>query len=520
MNSIKTLTVRASMLWFVALAAFGAGLLGAVALAQASDNEALTDRLLGDLQLVQAVGTTDMLHEGLLATTRAALLAGPTAADAVKAEVRAELAERRKTIAEAMAQVAAGATDGPVRTAAHEVQPVVEGYSQAALALVDAGLSGSQAAGPLRTAFDAEFKRLEVSLDKLSGLIESEAEHHVAQREAQFARQRLVVLVLLAATVATLLGVGLRFAAQLIRRLGAEPARLRQFAQGIAGGALYTEFDGARPVEGSVAAAMIAMRDHLREAVASIRAGADSVATGSAQIASGNEDLAARTEQQAGSLQQTASGMAQMTGIVHQTAEHARAASDLAATASSVAEHGGEAVQRVVQTIGDIQDSSRRIADITNVIDGIAFQTNILALNAAVEAARAGEQGRGFAVVASEVRSLAQRSATAAREIKDLIANSVEKVNAGGRLAADAGATMGEIVVQVKRVNDLIAGISVAANEQTEGIGQVSRSVASLDQSTQQNSALVEESAAAAGMLKDQAARLADAVGAFRLQTS
>jgi methyl-accepting chemotaxis protein len=330
----------------------------------------------------------------------------------------------------------------------------------------------------------------------------------------------MVVAVLLLVTVCTLVLVGLRFAARLILRLGAEPARLRQFAQGIAGGALYTEFEGARPADGSVAATMIAMRDHLREAVAAIREGADSVATGSAQIASGNQDLADRTELQAGSLQQTAAGMAHMTDIVHQTAEHARAASDLAAGASSVAEHGGEAVQRVVQTMGDIQASSRRIADITNVIDGIAFQTNILALNAAVEAARAGEQGRGFAVVASEVRSLAQRSAVAAREIKDLIAVSVDKVEAGGRLAADAGATMGEIVVQVKRVNDLIAGISVAANEQTEGIGQVSQSVAALDQSTQQNSALVEESAAAAGMLKDQAARLADAVGAFRLQAA
>jgi hypothetical protein len=242
------------------------------------------------------------------------------------------------------------------------------------------------------------------------------------------------------------------------------------------------------------------------------------VSTGSAQIASGNQDLAERTARQASSLQAAATSMADVTGSVQQTAAHAEAATALAAESSLVAQRGGEAVHRVVATMAEIEVASRRIADITNLIDGIAFQTNILALNAAVEAARAGEQGKGFAVVASEVRGLAQRSADAAREIKDLIASSVAQVADGSQQVAAAGATMGEIVSQFSRVNALIGEISGAAQQQTSGIAQVGDAVSGLDQGTQQNAALVEESAAAAGMLRDQASRLADAVGVFRLE--
>jgi methyl-accepting chemotaxis protein len=244
---------------------------------------------------------------------------------------------------------------------------------------------------------------------------------------------------------------------------------------------------------------------------------ADGISTASTQIATGNQDLSARTEQAASSLQQSAASMEQLTGTVRQSAESASQAAQLASSAAQVAQRGGQVVSEVVSTMDQINASSKKIADIIGVIDGIAFQTNILALNAAVEAARAGEQGRGFAVVASEVRSLAQRSAEAAREIKGLIGQSVDKVEAGSRLVQDAGSTMDEIVVSVKRVTDMISEISAASGEQSQGIGQVNVAVSQLDQMTQQNAALVEESAAAAESLKDQALRLSGIIGTFRL---
>jgi methyl-accepting chemotaxis protein len=256
--------------------------------------------------------------------------------------------------------------------------------------------------------------------------------------------------------------------------------------------------------------------EKMRSTLLDIRRTSDQVRLASQEIATGNADLSARTEQAASSLQQTASSMEQMTGTVGQSADTARQASQLATQAAEAAGRGGQVVDEVVASIADIQDSARQIGDIIGVIDGIAFQTNILALNAAVEAARAGEQGRGFAVVAGEVRSLAQRSAEAAKEIKRLIVASGEKVESGTRRASDAGAAMGEIVASVRRVSDLIGQIAAAAQEQRDGISQVNLAVTQLDQMTQQNAALVEQSAAAASSLKDQAHRLTEAVAMFR----
>jgi methyl-accepting chemotaxis protein len=286
----------------------------------------------------------------------------------------------------------------------------------------------------------------------------------------------------------------------------------------VADGDLSTEVDVNRADEiGQLQQALKVTTESLRRVVGEVRRGVDSVTTAADQIAAGNLDLSSRTEQQASSLQQTAASMEQLNGTVQHSADNARQANQLAAASSAAAGKGGEVVQQVVSTMAQITQASHRIADIIGVIDGIAFQTNILALNAAVEAARAGEQGRGFAVVASEVRSLAQRSAAAAREIKALIGSSVDQVEVGARQVAEAGHAMQDIVGQVRRVTDLVGEIAGAAQEQSSGIGQVNQAVAQMDQVTQQNAALVEESAAAAQSLAAQAQRLADAVSVFRL---
>ena len=267
---------------------------------------------------------------------------------------------------------------------------------------------------------------------------------------------------------------------------------------------------------GELIGALKEMNDSLLDIVTRVRAGTDTIATASGEINSGNQDLSARTEQQAGSLEETASSMEELTSTVKQNADNARQASQLAASASETAERGGDVVAQVVTTMGSINESSRKIADIITVIDGIAFQTNILALNAAVEAARAGEQGRGFAVVAGEVRNLAQRSAAAAKEIKGLISDSVEKVDAGSRLVDQAGTTMDEVVGSVRRVTDLIGEIAAASEEQRSGIEQVNQAITQMDQVTQQNAALVEQAVAAADAMQDQAHQLAALVGTFQ----
>ncbi len=291
-------------------------------------------------------------------------------------------------------------------------------------------------------------------------------------------------------------------------------------AETVAAGDLSSRIDTGRKDEtGKLLLALKTMNDNLQRIVGQVRTGTDTIATASAEIASGNMDLSTRTEQQAGSLEETASAMEELTSTVKQNADNARQANQLAVSASEVAVQGGSVVGQVVDTMGAINASSKKIVDIISVIDGIAFQTNILALNAAVEAARAGEQGRGFAVVASEVRSLAQRSASAAKEIKELISDSVDKVDSGSRLVEQAGATMAEVVASVRRVTDIVGEISSASQEQSTGIEEVNRAIAQMDESTQQNAALVEQAAAAAQSLQDQAATLTQVVGIFTLDS-
>jgi methyl-accepting chemotaxis protein len=326
-------------------------------------------------------------------------------------------------------------------------------------------------------------------------------------------RQLLIMFVIGVTVSATMLLI----IRSVTRSLGGEPSYAAAIAARIAGG----ELDVTVMVDGkdksSLLHAMRQMQQQLAAAITEIREGTHNIGASIKEISAGNSDLSARTEQQAASLQQTAASMEQLTATVRQNADNARQAGNLAQSASDIAAKGGEVVGQVVHTMQGITDSSRRIADIIGVIDGIAFQTNILALNAAVEAARAGEQGRGFAVVAAEVRNLAQRSAQAAKEIKELIGDSVDKVDGGSELVARAGQTMDEIVQAVKRVTDIMAEVTVASEEQSSGIEQVNQAVTQMDQVTQQNAALVEQVAAAAGSLEGQAQRLQDAVSVFHV---
>ena len=271
---------------------------------------------------------------------------------------------------------------------------------------------------------------------------------------------------------------------------------------------------------GQLLSAMRDMNGSLVRIVGEVRSGTDAIGAASSEIAAGNLDLSSRTEQQASSLEETASSMEELTDTVRHNADNARQASQLAVAASHQAVKGGAVVTEVIQTMGAINESARKIVDIISVIDGIAFQTNILALNAAVEAARAGEQGRGFAVVAAEVRNLAQRSAGAAREVKALISDSVQQVDIGSKLVDQAGATMSEVVTSAKRVSDIVNEILSASLEQSAGIEQINQAIAQMDEVTQQNAALVEEAAAAAGSLQDQAARLSDVVGVFKVDAA
>ncbi|NML63341.1 methyl-accepting chemotaxis protein [Massilia sp. RP-1-19] len=354
-------------------------------------------------------------------------------------------------------------------------------------------------------------------LDKLAALEEKMSAQAQADAESGFqnARNMMIILGLVAGAMGVL--AAWFITRGLLKQLGGEPDYTAKIASSIAAGDLSIRIDTDQAAQGSLLMEVREMRNSLKGIVGQVRGGTETIGTASREIAAGNIDLSSRTEMQASALEKTASAMEELTSTVKQNADNAREANALAATASDVARKGGEVVAQVVDTMGSINTSANKIVDIIGVIDGIAFQTNILALNAAVEAARAGEQGRGFAVVASEVRNLAQRSAAAAKEIKTLIGDSVEKVERGSKLVGQAGVTMDEVVASVKRVTDIMSEIANASQEQSAGIEQVNLSIIEMDSMTQQNAALVEEAAAAAQSLQDQAGELARVVSIFKL---
>ncbi|MBU6259824.1 MAG: HAMP domain-containing protein [Burkholderiales bacterium] len=387
------------------------------------------------------------------------------------------------------------------------------GFNDAVFALAKQGQAAAATAllfGP-RHATQAAYL---AALTELNRYQEQQLEESIVAARDTYRRGDLI-LALVAGGAAL---VGLVFAVALTRSITRPLGAALAAANRVAEGDLTQQLEvGARDEAGRLLAALQRMQESLQRVVSEVRRNSESVAAASSQIAQGNLDLSSRTEQQAAALQQTAASMDELGATVKQNADNARQADRLAQGASSTAVQGGEVVARVVETMKDINASSRRIADIIGTIDGIAFQTNILALNAAVEAARAGEQGRGFAVVASEVRSLAQRSAAAAREIKTLISASVERVEAGTAQVDEAGTTMTEVVGAIRRVTAIVGEISAASVEQSAGVGQVGAAVSQMDQATQRNAALVEESAAAAEGLKQQAGQLVDAVSVFKL---
>ncbi|EMD9436611.1 methyl-accepting chemotaxis protein [Burkholderia cepacia] len=405
------------------------------------------------------------------------------------------------------------------RELVRQIGAVEAQYGPVARAIVDAAANNrrDQAITMINEQCRPLLAQLVAATDTYATYSRARADQLVKESDDRYTSRRLMLIAICIAAAAAAALSGLVITRGLLRSLGTEPAVLSDIAGHIAAGNLGAEATTGAAPAGSVLASMRDMQANLIRLISEVRTASGNVATGAGEIASGNQDLSSRTEQQAASLQETASSMEQLTSTVRLNADNAQQASGLANNASEVAQRGSSAVGLMVDTMTDISASSAKIAEITGIIEGIAFQTNILALNAAVEAARAGEQGRGFAVVASEVRSLAQRSSSAAKEIRELISQSVRKIENGSHIANNAGDTMSEVTHAISRVTDIMGEIAAASSEQSRGIEQVNLAITQMDEVTQQNAALVEQAAAASKSLEEQGNRLAEAVSLFRL---
>ncbi|WP_442597221.1 methyl-accepting chemotaxis protein [Parapusillimonas sp. JC17] len=516
MKRVKSLTVRAKLIGGFLIVAAVAALIGVVGLfaldrvdamaVQMYEREIIGLRHAADTR-GQMIGAGGALRSVMLAKTESQSKAG------------IELLKRRFANAYAsMEPLETLFVTEQGKAALSSVRATIEEFERAALQAValDQDASSALAAQQVEKALDL-VAQVEAEMHQLVDRKQQNAKRLDEEINAVYRKMQVLSLALTAAGVALALILGWLLTRSLTRQLGGEPAEVAQIAASIANGDLSTAIDQSRASEGSVVHAIAQMQAALREIVSAVRSGSLNIASGSSQIAAGSTDLSQRTEEQAANLTETASAMEELAGTVKSNADVAQQAAHMAQSASGAAQKGGGVVGEVVHTMEDINAASRRIVDIIGVIDTIAFQTNILALNAAVEAARAGEQGRGFAVVASEVRTLAQKSAAAAKDIKSLIDDSVAKVETGSQMVDAAGAAMREIVEQVQRVTDLISEISAATKEQTTGIAQVNEAVLQLSDVTRQNAALVEESASASASLNEQAGALVDVVSVFRL---
>ncbi|CCF99120.1 MULTISPECIES: methyl-accepting chemotaxis protein [Ralstonia solanacearum species complex] len=436
-----------------------------------------------------------------------------------KAEAERAHEEVQAGLAELEARLAAPGVTDRARQLGGDIRRIENAYGPVALGIVKLAADGQREAANQK--INAECKPLLDALVKAVKVYASVgaelSKRALQEAQARAAWLRSIVIGVSLASVALAVGLGLVITRRLLRALGTEPAVLNEITRKIASGDLAPMPHAQAAPKGSVLESMAAMQRSLAEIVGAVRGAASAISVGSAQIAAGNVDLSSRTEEQASSLQQTVSTMEQLTVTVRQNADNARQANALSVDASAVALKGSAEVGQVVETMGDISRESVKIGEITGIIESIAFQTNILALNAAVEAARAGEQGRGFAVVASEVRTLAQRSSSAAKDIKELIGASLEKISTGSGAAEQAGRTMHEVTLAVEKVTAIIHEITQASEEQTGGIEQISYAMGQMDQVTQHNAALVEQAAAASQSLEQQGQELDRAVASFRL---
>ena len=518
---MKNLTIRAKLTFTFGGISVLVMLIAGLALKTLGD---ANDRFEGYVNGIRArANAAHLVHEAIDARAIAARnLVLVTKPEDIEIE-KAVLAKAETEVVEHLTQLKKlgeekSATD-KVRSMIAEIDRIEKIYSPVATQIV--GLALNNKRDEAIEKMNTECRPLLASLVKVAEEYSSYATERsailVETAAAEYSTQRnyLIIGILLEIGVAVI--AGFMITRDLVGALGAEPAELCEVVGRVADGDLTTKLNLRNNDTVSVLAAVGRMQNSLTRVVSTVRTDAESVSNASAEIAAGNNDLSSRTEKQASSLEETASSMEELTSTVKQNAENARQANGLAASASTIASKGGAVVAQVVDTMGSINESSKKIVDIISVIDGIAFQTNILALNAAVEAARAGEQGRGFAVVAAEVRNLAQRSAGAAKEIKGLIDDSVERVRAGTKLADEAGTTMSEVVDSVRRVTDIISEIAAASQEQTAGIEQINQAITEMDNVTQQNASLVEEAAAAAESLQGQAGNLVNVVSVFKI---